>query len=168
LESSRPDHGRSGARTPLRLWRKSLARPHVARARAAGACSHSGQQRLEPLWSPVVATHGNRSQSNPPRLRHEQAKTVADDRHRLPKAAHGKGGGRRFESARGLCKSAARRRFSVQLDLLQGERAMGMEPFMELSGSKASQFISRRRQSTGRRSVCFRGRTTSCSRTSPT
>ena len=31
------------------------------------------------------------------------------------------------------CKSAARRRFCVQIDLLRIERAVGMEPFMELS-----------------------------------
>src|SRR5207248_6043079 len=43
------------------------------------------------------------------------------------------GGGRRFESIRGLCKSAARRRFLVQTDLLVVEGAVGMEPFMELS-----------------------------------
>ena len=40
--------------------------------------------------------------------------------------------GRRFESVRGLCKSAGNRRFLVQLDLLQLERAVGMEPFVEL------------------------------------
>jgi hypothetical protein len=31
----------------------------------------------------------------------------------------------------------------VQIDLLQGERAVGMDPSMELSGSNASQFVSR-------------------------
>jgi hypothetical protein len=46
---------------------------------------------------------------------------------------HGKEGGRRFESGRGLCKSAGNRRFLVQADLLVVERAVGMEPFMELS-----------------------------------
>jgi hypothetical protein len=44
--------------------------------------------------------------------------------------------GRRFESVRGLCKSAACRRFFVRIDLLPGERAVGMEPFMEPSGRK--------------------------------
>jgi hypothetical protein len=41
--------------------------------------------------------------------------------------------GRRFESARGLCKSAARRRFYVQVDLQVQPRAVGIEPIMELS-----------------------------------
>ena len=44
--------------------------------------------------------------------------------------------GRRFESVRGLCKSAARRRFLVQNDLVGVERAVGMEPWMEPSGSR--------------------------------
>ena len=38
-----------------------------------------------------------------------------------------------FESVRGLCKSAAGRRFPVQIDLLRIERAVGVEPFTELS-----------------------------------
>jgi hypothetical protein len=42
-------------------------------------------------------------------------------------------GGLRFESGRGLCKSAARRRFLVHADLRRAQRAVGMEPFMELS-----------------------------------
>ena len=41
------------------------------------------------------------------------------------------GGGLRFESGRGLCKSAAGRLFFVQIDLLLVERAIGMEPWME-------------------------------------
>jgi len=44
-------------------------------------------------------------------------------------------------------KSAARRRFSDQIDLLQGERAVGMELFMELPSSKASQLLSHPRLS---------------------
>jgi hypothetical protein len=46
---------------------------------------------MEPLWSPVVATGGNRSQighvDKPPK----QAKTVAVRCDRLPEGAHGKG-----------------------------------------------------------------------------
>src|SRR6266498_2046303 len=45
------------------------------------------------------------------------------------------GGGRRFESVRGLCKSPVNRSFCVQVDLLLVECAVGMEPFMELSVS---------------------------------
>jgi hypothetical protein len=55
-------------------------------------------------------------------------------------------GGRRFESVRGLCKSAAaRRRFLVHVDLLLVERAVGMEPFMELSRSRGAQRIAGQR-----------------------
>src|SRR6266581_1039973 len=47
---------------------------------------------MEPLWSPVVATGGNRSQmlslEKPPK----QAKTVAVGCHRLPAKEHGKQG----------------------------------------------------------------------------
>src|SRR6266508_4242235 len=50
------------------------------------------------------------------------------------------GGGRRFESVRGLCKSAAKRRFFVQSDLLFVAPAVGMEPFMELSRSRGARF----------------------------
>src|SRR3954451_19894511 len=67
------------------------------------------QQRMEPLWSPVVATGGNRSQIALAPNPQDQAKTVAAGCDRLPIGAHGKGGGRRFESVRGLCKSPGKR-----------------------------------------------------------
>ena len=51
---------------------------------------------------------------------------------------NGKEGVSRFESGRGLCKSAARWRFSVHVDLLVIERAVGMEPFMEPSDLNAA------------------------------
>jgi hypothetical protein len=41
--------------------------------------------------------------------------------------------GRRFESVRGLCKSPARRGFCIHVDWQVQPRAVGMEPFMELS-----------------------------------
>ena len=44
--------------------------------------------------------------------------------------------GLRFESGRGLCKSAACRRFSFRLDLHDRQRAVAMEPFVEPSGGK--------------------------------
>jgi hypothetical protein len=47
---------------------------------------------MEPLWSPVVATGGNRSQIVSTRKRLQQAKTVAAGCDRLPQAAHGKEG----------------------------------------------------------------------------
>jgi hypothetical protein len=47
---------------------------------------------MEPLWSPVVATNGNRSQIEPPRGPQKQAKTVAVRCDQLPRRAHGKEG----------------------------------------------------------------------------
>src|SRR6266487_3773744 len=55
---------------------------------------------MEPLWSPVVATGGNRSQIAHARERRKQAEAVATGCHRLPE--RWSGGGRRFESVRGL------------------------------------------------------------------
>jgi hypothetical protein len=45
---------------------------------------------MEPLWSPVVATGGNRSQIGPVEKPQKQAKTVAVRCDRLPEGAHGK------------------------------------------------------------------------------
>src|SRR5262245_24558020 len=64
---------------------------------------------MEPLWSPVVATGGKRSQIGWPQKPQKQAKTVAVGCDRLPNGAHGKEGGRRFESVRGLHEDAANR-----------------------------------------------------------
>src|SRR5919198_4683519 len=47
---------------------------------------------MEPLWSPVVATGGNRWQIGAARKPPNQAKTVAVDCDRLPIGAHGKEG----------------------------------------------------------------------------
>jgi hypothetical protein len=44
------------------------------------------------------------------------------------------GGGRRFESVRGLCKIPAKRGFFFRVGLQDPQRAVGMEPFMEPSG----------------------------------
>src|SRR5205814_6490557 len=43
----------------------------------AGRSSQKRQRRMEPLWSPVVATGGNQSQIRPAPKRRKQAKTVA-------------------------------------------------------------------------------------------
>src|SRR2546423_582633 len=61
---------------------------------------------MEPLWRPVVANGGNRRQIEESRKPQKQAKTVAVGCDPLPETFHGKGGGRRFESVRGLCKAA--------------------------------------------------------------
>jgi hypothetical protein len=47
---------------------------------------------MEPLWSPVVATGGNRSQIATPHRRQKHAKTVAVGCDQLPRRAHGKQG----------------------------------------------------------------------------
>jgi hypothetical protein len=60
--------------------------------------------------------------------------TVAIGCDRLRREAHGKEGGRRFESARGLCKSAVNRRFLTYMDLHDLQRAVGMEPLWRPSG----------------------------------
>jgi hypothetical protein len=44
---------------------------------------------MEPLWSPVVATGGNRSQNGEAQKPHKQAKTFAVGCDRLPQRAHG-------------------------------------------------------------------------------
>jgi hypothetical protein len=46
--------------------------------------------------------------------------------------------GRRFESARGLCKSPANRWLFGRDDLQKLQCAVGMEPFMELSGPRTT------------------------------
>jgi hypothetical protein len=45
---------------------------------------------MEPLWSPVVATGGNRRQIGEPRKPQKQAKSVATGCDRLPATFHGK------------------------------------------------------------------------------
>jgi hypothetical protein len=59
--------------------------------------------RMEPLWSPVVATGGNHWQMGLAPKARKQVKTVAIGCDRLRSAVHGKEGGLRFESGRGLC-----------------------------------------------------------------
>ena len=49
----------------------------------------SGKLRMEPLWSPVVATHGNRSQIGHAGKPPKQAKTVAEGCDPLPTSFHG-------------------------------------------------------------------------------
>jgi hypothetical protein len=49
-------------------------------------------RRMEPLWSPVVATGGNQWQIRSAPNRRKQAKTVAVGCHRLREKFHGKQG----------------------------------------------------------------------------
>jgi hypothetical protein len=85
---------------------------------------------MERLWSQAGATGGQTMANGAPpktaqtsRNRWQPTATVSERMVRR---------GRRFESVRGLCKSPARRRFCVQVDLHVQPRAVGMEPFMEL------------------------------------
>src|SRR5919198_2318428 len=55
-----------------------------------GAVANTDDRRMEPLWSPVVATGGNQSQIGLARKPRKQAKTAAVGCHRLPEGAHGK------------------------------------------------------------------------------
>jgi hypothetical protein len=50
------------------------------------------QRRMEPLWSPVVATAGNQRQIAERRKPPNEAKSVATGCHRLPEKFHGKQG----------------------------------------------------------------------------
>jgi len=56
---------------------------------------------------------------------------------RLPGSRDGKEGVDGSSPSEGSVKSAARPRFRVQSDLLAVERAVGLEPFMELSHQKS-------------------------------
>jgi hypothetical protein len=70
---------------------------------------------MEPLWSPVVAISGNHWQR---RVAAGGANTSQNRCRGLRPVAAGsawQGGGRRFESVRGLCKSAAKRYFPEPL-----------------------------------------------------
>jgi hypothetical protein len=91
------------------------------------------RQIMEHLWSPGVAAGRNPFQIRADQGSVKHLPAVASACHRSPPEAHGKEGVNSFESVRGLCKSAARRRFCVRVDLQVQPRAVGMEPIMELS-----------------------------------
>ena len=60
---------------------------------------------MEPLWSPVVATGGNRSQNGEAQKPHKQAKTFAVGCDRLPQRAHGKEGDSGSSPEEGFAKA---------------------------------------------------------------
>ena len=96
---------------------------------------------MEPLWSPVVATGGNRSQIAKPKKPQKQAKTVAVRCDRLPEKFHGKEGVDGSSPSEGLHKSPA----NAEL-LLSGLVALlpprsGMEQIMEQPGTEARDFV---------------------------
>jgi hypothetical protein len=86
---------------------------------------------MDPLWSPVVATGGKRSQITRAEKLSNQAKTIAAGCDRLPQRAHGKEGADGSSPSEGSAKAPHICTPSVQNDLLGVERAVGMEPFME-------------------------------------
>jgi hypothetical protein len=59
----------------------------------AGRRSQKRQRRMEPLWSPVVATGGNRRQIGSAQTRPKQAKTFVVGCDRLPETFMVRGGG---------------------------------------------------------------------------
>src|ERR671934_363320 len=73
---------------------------------------------MEPLWSPVVATGGNRSQIGRAQEPQTHAKTVAVGCHRLPKGAHGKEAvpGSSPGESLNTCKSAPFEEYGVPPD----------------------------------------------------
>ena len=121
---------RARSRTSALPTRNTEAR---RRSTTTSRCSQSWQRGMEPLWSRVAATGGNPRQIGPTRKARNKANP-------LPPAASGfvrhsmVRRGRRFESFRGLCKSAANRRFLFGLDLQNRQCTVGMEPFMEPLG----------------------------------
>src|SRR5207247_6771465 len=60
-------------------------------APSRGVASYArAQTRMEPLWSPVVATGGNRCQIDCRSKLQKHAKSVTTGCHRLPETFHGK------------------------------------------------------------------------------
>jgi hypothetical protein len=70
-------------------------------------------RRMEPLWSPVVATGGNQQQIGRPSKPQKQAKSVATGCHRLPETFHGKDGVDGSSPSEGSAKAPQNRASSV-------------------------------------------------------
>jgi hypothetical protein len=122
--------------TPSRLERGSTANP-IANFRRRRRQYGEPQtalvvERTERLWKNEGATGRKQFERFKPRNRLNKPNLLPPAATGCPQSRMVRRG-RRFASVRGLCKSAARRRFLVQIDLLNVDRAVGMEPFMELS-----------------------------------
>src|ERR671930_1790432 len=76
-------------------------------------CCLTRRQMMEPLWSLVVATSGNRSQIRRPKEPQKHAKTVAVGCHRLLFGAHGKEGVDGSSLSEGSAKAPLPRMCSV-------------------------------------------------------
>jgi hypothetical protein len=89
-----------------------------------GACSQFRQRRMEPLWSPVVAT-GGKWRGREDRSNRRKPLRGCDQ---LPESFHGKEGVDGSSPSEGSAKAPHDAAFfSDQLQIL--ERAAGMEPF---------------------------------------
>src|SRR5437879_1340919 len=84
---------------------------------------------MEPLWSPVVATGGRRSQIEQARGPPKQAKTVAVGCDQLPFGAHGKEGVDGSSPSEGSAK-APQTRLLFSDRLADSGTWPGMEPFI--------------------------------------
>jgi hypothetical protein len=102
---------------------------------------------MEPLWSPAVATRGNRWQMGRPQERLKQTKTFAVGCDRLPETVHGKEGVDGSSPSEGSAKAPHVGAFAFRFTLQVWQRAVGMEPFMELSCSERCRATRRERDS---------------------
>jgi hypothetical protein len=94
----------------LSTRRSAPARPgrpamRERRGEATPSCHQSRVARMEPFWSPGVATGGNRRQMPRGQNAGEQAKTVAVDCNHLPGGFHGKEGVDGSSPSEGFTKS---------------------------------------------------------------
>ena len=80
-----------GARAGRHVEQTEFDRHSAIRLSARWQRRQLRQRRMEPLWSPVVATGGNQWQMERPRNWLKNAKTFAAGCDRLPSRAHGKG-----------------------------------------------------------------------------
>jgi hypothetical protein len=140
------DHGMPAGR----LGQRPLARPFGAGPRKSaihssiqtqrnGSRALSGPRllsnpqaaRMERLWSPAGATSGKHRQISRPAKPRDQAKSVAVGCDWLPRASNGKEGSTVRVRQRALQKPR-KPGFFFRVGLQDPQRAVGMEPFMEL------------------------------------
>jgi hypothetical protein len=90
-------------------------------------CRHSGQRRMEPLWSPVVASSGNQRQVGCRQQARDHAKTVAVGCVQVLRAAHGKEGVDGSSPSEGSARGPQSGAFCFP-NTCTIQRAAGMEP----------------------------------------
>jgi hypothetical protein len=95
----------------------------------------AGLQTMEPLWSPWLQQVAMGRESDGPKNRRNTRKPLPVAATRCRRQAQVRRG-RRLESVRGLYKSPAKRGFFFRVHLLGTQRAVGIEPFMELRVEK--------------------------------